>query len=184
MLEDAELQDIVGLLNSETKRDLEKYCRSFVLKSQDFNMMIRVAMIDGFEPYKYASCFRQWSPDHLALKDRDLKAFSESGIGPFTPAARKTANKIFQMFEDRRMLAAHLLYTLDHDYWFLFYFDQRDTASPNRHWKHGPHIHLISYHWPGLRLNDVWREIQEGRANFANKIHLRYQKPFDLKGEG
>lgn len=183
MYEDADLEGMVDLLNCNTKRDLEKYCRSFVLKSQDFAMVIRVATIGGFEPYEYASCFRQWSPGHLALKDRDLEAFSESGIGPFTPAAKKTVNKIFQMLEDRRMLAAHLLYTPDRDYWFLFYFDQRDTASPNRHWKHGSHIHLISHHWPGLRLDNVWREIQEGRANFANKIHLRYQKPPDPKGE-
>jgi hypothetical protein len=183
VFEDADLQGMVDLLNCKTKRDLEKYCRSFVLKSHDFALAIRIAMIGGFDPYQYASSFRQWSPDHLALEERDLKALSVNGIGPFTPAAKKTANKIFQMLEDRRMLADHLLYTLDHDYWFLFYFDQRDTANPNRQWKHGPHIHLISHHWPGLRLDDVWRQVQERRANFANKIHLRYQRPPDPKGE-
>ena len=81
------------------------------------------------------------------------------------------------------MLAAHLLYTSDYCYWFLFYFDQRDTASPNRQWKHGPHIHLISHHWPGLRLDNVWMQVQKGQANFANKIHLRYQKSLDPKEE-
>ena len=177
MGEDVDLGGIIDLLNCETKRDLEKYCRSFILKSRDFSKALQVALVGGFEPYEYASCFRQWYPDHLALQERDIKAIATSGVGPFTPAAKKTANKIFQTFEDRRMLAAHLLYTRDHEYWFLFYFDQRDTESPNRHWKHGPHIHLISHHWPGLRLDHVWRQIHEGKANFANKIHLRYQEP-------
>ncbi len=183
MIEDASLQGLVDLLNCETKRDLEKHCRSFVLNSRALAQAIQIAMTGGFAPYLYQSCFRQWSPDHLNLKEQDLAAFSASSAGPFTPGARKTANKIFQMFEDRRMLAAHLLYTPDREYWFLFYFDQRDTANPNRHWKHGPHIHLVSHHWPGLRLDDVWQGIQSGRANFPNKIHLRYQRPHDPHGE-
>ncbi len=133
-------------------------------------------MLGGFEPYGYTRCFRQWSPDHLALQERDFKAIASNGLGPFKPAMKKVFNKISQTFADRRLLCAHLLYTLDHEYWFLFYFDQRDTESPNRQWKHGPHIHLISHHWSGLRLDQVWWKIQEGKANFPKKIHLRYQR--------
>lgn len=180
MAEDVAFQSLVDLLNCEKKRDLEKHCRSFVLNSRAWAQAIQVAMTGGFAPYLYASCFRQWAPDHLNLKDQDLAALSSSKPGPFKQKAKKAAGKIFQIFEDRRMMAAHLLYTPDHDYWFLFYFDQRDTADPNGHWKYGPHVHLVSHHWPNLRLNDVWQDIQNGRANFPSKIHLRYQKPNDI----
>ena len=85
-------------------------------------------------------------------------------------------NKVWQTMQDRRMLAAHLLYTADYEFWYLFYFDQRDRERHNNHWRHGPHIHLISYHWPGLGCGAVWHDIHQGNANFPNKIHLRYQE--------
>lgn len=183
MFEDANPQGVIDILNCKKKSDLEKYCRSFVLKSRDFAFAIHIAMAGNLAPYLYARCFRQWSPDHLDLREQDMAAFATSGSGPFTPGAKKTANKIFQMFEQRRMLAAHLFYTPNRDYWYLFYFDQRDTANPNRHWKHGPHIHLISHHWPKLKLDEVWQNVQKGNVGFSSKIHLRYQKPYDPNGE-
>ena len=73
------------------------------------------------------------------------------------------------------MLAAHLFYTPDHAFWYLFNFDQRDHAERANHWQHGPHIHLISWHWPNLTLADVWERAQRSDTNFPNKIHLRFE---------
>ena len=166
---------MVAILNCATKRGLEQYCRTLVIQSSDLAAAIFFAQAGVFEPYKYASCFREWSPAHLKLTEEDRTALVTNGVGPLQPAARKTLNKVHATFHDRRMLAAHLLYTPDFVSWFVFFFDQRDVATRNQHWKHGPHIHLVSSHWPNLRLDELWREVREGRPAFASKLHVRYR---------
>ena len=101
---------------------------------------------------------------------------SQNGIGLLQGKAQKAVSKMFQLFEDRRCFAAHLFYTSDYAYWYLFYSDQRDEAAYQNHWQHGPHIHLISSHWPNLGLAEVWREVKAGRTNFASTIHLRFSR--------
>jgi hypothetical protein len=177
MFEGADIAGIVGILQCKTKRDLEKYCRQLTLRQKDFSFALLRARGGAFEPYKYANCFRDWVPDHLQLTDDNLGAIGANGVGPMGKAARKTMNKVSQIFQDRRQLVAHLFYTPDHAFWYLFYFDQRDHTERGNHWQHGPHIHLISWHWPNLKLPEVWERIQRGDANFSNKIHLRFEKP-------
>src|ERR1700731_5320633 len=134
MFEGAEADGLVHLMNMVSKRELEKYCRTFILKSDDFALSILVAQQGGFAPYKYAS-FREWVPDHLELSDNNLGAISLNGVGPMGEDAQKTMTKISQIFRQRRQLAAHLLYTEDFRFWFLFYFDQRDRETQKNHWK-------------------------------------------------
>jgi hypothetical protein len=177
MFEGADVAEIAGIMQCKTKHDLEKYCRKLILRQIDFSLALLGAHAGAFEPYEYAKCFREWVPDHLNLTDDNLGAIGANGIGPLGKAAQKTMNKVSQIFQDRRMLAAHLFYTPDHACWDLFYFDQRDHAEHGNHWQYGPHIHLISWHWPNLELADVWERIQRGDANFPNKIHLRFEKP-------
>ncbi len=174
MLEGAEVDGFVHLFNQGTKRNLEKYCRTFVVRSKDFTALILGARAGVLDPYRYASRFWQWTPPHLEPTEDNLDALSENGVGPLKGRARKTMSKVFQIFEERRSFAAHLFYTPDHSYWYLFYFDQRDQATKNNHWEHGPHIHLVSSHWPNLALADVWQRVGSGNLDFSNKIHLRY----------
>ena len=159
---------------------LRKYCQSLVLNSNDFANAIQAAQIGILAPYGYASCFRRRMPEHLALTPSDLDAIKSNGIGLFKPTAQKAANKIFQMMEERKISAAHAFHTDDHQFWFVFYFDQRDMSDDN-HWQHGAHIHLVSHHWANLRLGQVWQQIQNGATTFAG-IHLRYYEP-DLPNE-
>jgi hypothetical protein len=174
VLDNADVEGLVRLFNIESKRDLEKYCRDFVVRQNDFVAFILVTRAGGLEPYRYASHFAERIPSHLRATDEELAALSQNGIGPLQGKAWKAVSKTFQLFEDRRCSAAHLFYTPDYAYWYLFYSDRRDEAATENHWQNGSHIHLISSHWPNLRLEKVWQQVRAGHTNFANKIHLRF----------
>jgi hypothetical protein len=174
VFENADVQGLAWLFNIESKSDLEKYSRGFVVRQIDFVAFIMMARHGGLEPYRYACHFSERFPSHLRATDEELAALSRNGIGPLQGKARKAISKTFQLFEDRQCFNAHLFYTPDYAYWYLFYSDQRDEAAIGNHWQHGPHIHLISSHWPNLRLEEVWQQVKAGHINSAKKIHLRF----------
>lgn len=181
-LETARCDGFVDLFNTESKADLEKYCRGFVVRQVDLVMWILTAQRGGLEEYRYASHFADKIPTHLHPTDEERAAIGQNGLGPLRGRASKAFSKIAQLFIERRHFCAHLFYTMNGNYWFLFYFDQRDLAERGNHWKHGPHIHLISHHWPNRPLDDVWGKVLRGETNFANKIHLRYDHDKDGRG--
>ncbi len=178
--EDANCDGLVHLFNTTSKAKLEKYCRDFVLRQTDLVMWIMIAQTGGLDAYRYASHFDDKVPAHLHPTDEERAAIGKSEIGqPLPEKAKKAMSKISQLFVERRHFCAHLFYTLDEQYWFLFYFDQRDLAKRNNHWKYGPHVHLISHHWPNLQVDEVWQRVQRGDAKFTNKLHLRYERGND-----
>ncbi len=170
MLDNADVEGLARLFNIESKRDLEKYCRDFVVRHIDFVAFILVARAGGLEPYRYACHFAERVPSHLCATDEELAALSQNGIGPLQGKARKAVSKTFQLFQDRRCFAAHLFYTLDYAYWYLFYFNDRDRAAKQNHWQHGSHIHLISSHWPNLKLEEVWQRVKTGHTDLAGDL--------------
>jgi len=174
LLETVSLEGLIQLFNIESKRNLEKYCQNFMVHQSDFVALILGARAGTLEPYRYACHFDQRTPSHLRATDEELSALSQNGVVPLISKAKKAVSKTFQLFEERWCFAAHLFYTPCYSYWYLFYFDQRDQAEEKNHWHHGAHIHLISSHWPNLKLEDVWRRVRDGQMNFTNKIHLRY----------
>ncbi len=78
------------------------------------------------------------------------------------------------MFEVRRLFSAHLFYSPSHKYWQLFYFDQRDTARHNNHWKHGAHIHYSSDLLAGCPSSGTWNKIISGDTLGLKNLHIRY----------
>lgn len=174
MLEGAKLDGFMELFNIESKRDLKKYCRTFVVREVDLAALILTAEVGSLEPYRYCCHFDQTVASHLLATEDELAALSQNGIGPLKDQAKKAVRKAFQLIDERRCFSAHLFYTPCQSYWFLFYFEKRDESVDENHWGHGAHIHLVSSHWPNLQLERVWRQVKEGKLNFSNKIHLRY----------
>jgi hypothetical protein len=70
--------------------------------------------------YNYVSSFRDKVPEHLILKDEDHKALSSNGVGPLNKRAKKTVNKMFQLFEERCYSIAHLFYSDSLECWYLW----------------------------------------------------------------
>lgn len=128
-------------------------------------------------PYRYANHFERSLPPHLFPSEREAHAIKTNGNGTFkTRSTSKFMSKIRQLRKEPRSLAAHLFYTPNHKHWYLFYFDNRDVSRANNHWKHGSHIHLVSSLWPNLKMAKVWSDVQRGKLDFSNKIHIRYKR--------
>lgn len=169
------LEKLLQLFNIEGKRDVKKYCRDLVVRSEDLFHVILAGHVSGLKPYKYACHFAHISPEHLRPTDRDLAALAENGIGPLSREARKTVTKISQIFQDRRLFAAHLFYTPSTKYWHMFYFDQRDVSDVANHWKvGGPHIHYSRESFCREPLAPVWRAVCSSPPRPPSSLHIRY----------
>ena len=168
---------LLEVFNVESKRKLEAHCRNLVVHRQDLAALIVAAQSGALSPYLYANYFDRRVAPGIVPNDEEHAAFSENGAGPFkTKGAKKFARKVFQMFGEQRALAAHLFYTPGHEYWYLFYFDNRDTTEEENHWRHGAHIHLVCSLWPNLEMPRVWEQVHTGHLTFPSKLHLRYRR--------
>jgi len=169
------LNNLVELLNIEKKREVKKYCRDFVVRSEDLFHLILAGNASSLKPYKYKSHFSEMVPSHLNPTDYDLSALASNGVGPMSHEANKTATKIGQIFKDRRLFAAHLLYMPDGRYWHLFYFDQRDIDKYENHWNAGgPHIHYSRESFCRKSLAEMWSQVCLPIPKLPSSIHIRY----------
>lgn len=171
-----QLPSLLKLLNLQSKQEVTRHCANLIVYAQDLTALILAAQQGVLFPYRYANHFSEKVAHHLNPTEAEHMAIQQNGVGKFkTREARKFTSKIFQLFHERRMLAAHLLYTTNHNYWHLLYFDNRDTQESNNHWKHGPHIHYISDLWSTLSLHEAWSQITSGHMSFPSKIHIKYK---------
>ena len=175
MFETTNLEGLLALFSIDKKRELEHYCKDFVLHSGDFVSLIVAAQAGALAPYKYACHFQDRVPTHLrpAKDDGNALAGAEAGR-PLEGKAKKFVTKLHQIFKDRRYFVAHAFYTPSHTYWYLFYFDQRDQSTTDNHWQHGAHVHLLTSLSPRLAFEDVWTKVLAGDTNFGSVIHLKY----------
>jgi hypothetical protein len=172
---DADITNLLMLCNLRSKSEVEKLCRSLTIRQRDFVTFVVYAQSGVFDPYKYACAFRDRQPPNLIPTAKERAAISASGIGrPLQHKAKKAFDKMSQMFRDKRALAAHLIYTLDHAHWSLFYCDQRDTRAADNHWEHGPHLHFVSSIWIRLDAATVYQQVTHGKCRFP-AVHIRFQ---------
>jgi hypothetical protein len=169
------VEKLLRLLNLKGKKDVKKYCRDLLIRSENLFQIILAGRVSGLHPYKYACHFDETAPSHLNPTDRDIAAFTANGVGPMSRDARKTATKIAQIFQDRRLFAAHLFYTSSCKYWHLFYFDQRDITDRANHWKvGGSHIHYSQESFCRDPLSEVWLAVCASPPRPPSSVHVRY----------
>jgi hypothetical protein len=168
--------DLITIFNIDKKKQLEKHCRSITIFGEDFANLILACATDVLPSYHHWRHHREFQPEHLHLKDDDLRALVANGVGPMQPRARKTVNKVEALFEERRLLSGHIFFTADLARWHLFYFDQRDFSEHKNHWKGGAHIHLINHLWPGRSAQEVWTQFCTGNPNMRGAFHVRFHR--------
>lgn len=167
--------DLITLFNIRQAREAKAHCRKLVIKSDEFTDVILAARVIGLGPYSYASHFADIAPESLEPSREELYALGRSRAGTTVAGkALKAIRKMDQMFEERRLLAAHLFYSGARDPWHLFYFDQRDYSADDNHWKHGPHIHYSRDSFTREPLEEIWRKICQAAPEFPKSIHVRY----------
>lgn len=168
------LENLLKLFSLERKKDVEKYCRDLVIKSEDLADIILAGRISGLRPYLYNVHFSETVPEYLNPTEQDFAALTSNGVGKMSRGARKTANKISEIFNQRRLFSAHLFYAPSHKFWNLFYFDQRDVDSMSNHWVSGPHIHYSRESFCREPLQEVWRNVCNSPPVPPSGIHIRY----------
>ena len=180
MIEDILRSDVPDYLKNifdfDKKSALEKYCKDLIIKKRDFvKLIINSYKIGYFHQINY----NDFLPEHLNLKSDDFKAFDEAKVGEkLTGSAKTVANKMAQIFIERRYLVAHIFW--NEDKWHLFYFDQRDMENRfENHWKEGAHIHFLNYLWPNLDPSDVWAVFNKADGSVGGKLHLKYDPEED-----
>lgn len=168
---------LVEIFNFNSKRQLERHCSRIIIHKQDLVALILAAHNGVIAPYKYVGHFARTLPERLSPDDTEMAALAKNGVGALrTKPARKCVRKLYQLFREQRMFAAHLFYTPSYHHWHLFYFDNRDTSKEMNHWKHGPHIHYVSDLWSGTTLESAWNQIVSSRLAFPSKLHIRYRQ--------
>jgi hypothetical protein len=171
------LADLVALLAIEKKQALKQHCRAVTIMQSDFADLILTAKT-GQLPWMHRAHHRNYTPEHLALTDKDLSAIASNPVGRFKPDAQKAANKLFAMFDDRRLLSGHMFYNADLSDWHFFYFDQRDFDRRRNHWRAGPHIHFINKLWPNRTAQSVWNEFCSSPSpEMRGALHVRFHRP-------
>ena len=160
------------MLEIEKKSELKKYCKKIVITKEDLVKLItNCYKIGYFHQIKY----NDFLPPNLEPTDKERQAISSLKTGEIlTGDAKKFANKLFQLFKQRRYLVAHIFYNKEK--WHLFYFDQKDMEEmKGNHWQEGSHIHFVNYLWPQYNIDELWKIFDDSSATVGGKLHIRYK---------
>ena len=167
---------LLYLINAPNKRAAQKICRDLLVESQDLFELILAGRYGLLQPYQYACHFSDYTPSHVIPTSEQISALSQHGSGAFTGKAKTAVTKLFQALKDRRMFAAHLLYLKEHDYWSLFYFDQRDRSEFGNHWEiGGSHIHYSSEAFTQNSMQSMWQSVCQLQPSPPSAEHIRYR---------
>ena len=177
-IEEEALNSLLTIFNITKKSDLTDHCRDAVIEGTDLTNLIDGCMM-GAIPIRHFRFHKHHHPEHLVPKDRDREAMARNGVGPLSKDAKRFVNKIEQIFEQRRLLNAHLFIPVEYPTdWHLFYFDQRDVDQDRNHWEHGEHIHLMNMvTHPRLPVLDLVKKLdEEDRPKLGGGLHIRYRR--------
>jgi hypothetical protein len=163
-----------------TKREVEKFAREIVVTDEDMGKAFLGAGLGLVEPYLYARHFKTLTPQHLVPTKMDIAAIAANGVGELKPAGKKTMRKVRQIFADRRMFCAHLLYLPSKEQWHLIYFDQRDMSTEGNHWKKGgSHFHYSRETFVNISMDEMWSRVRAEIPNPPPSMHVRYMETLE-----
>ena len=169
-----QLLAFLQFLDITDKAALEVYADTVTVRDTDLVGLILASRV-GSVPIGHIAIHRHYHPRHLELTGENLAALSENEVGPLSPKAKKTVNKIGATFRERRLFNAHFFWLTEYPAaWHLFYFDQRDVQG--QHWVEGPHIHLLNHlTHPQIDPEDLLQKLHESeRPPRMSGLHVRY----------
>lgn len=160
-------------------KEVKKLASKTEISSDGFFKLILLAQAENLDvfPYLHQIHCRELQPEHLHLSDKDLKGIANNGVGELKGDAVKAISKVNQMFKERKWTVGHMFYTPDFKFWHFFYFDLKDMATENNHWKFGgSHVHYISDLNPQYTAESAWEQFTSGSKSFGGDVHLKYRK--------
>lgn len=168
------MEEFVQLLNLKRKKEVESFCKDWVISSEKFADFIMAASAGAIQPYLHWRHHVDLEPEHLWPSQEELNALGKNGVGKIEGKALKAITKIEQMFEQRKLISVHVFYHPSKKYWHIFYFNQRDTSKDGNHWDLGPHIHYTHDTFLNVPLDEVIDKIVAEKPKLPKSIHIQY----------
>lgn len=171
-------RDIFSLFEADSKKEVEKVCSELIITSADILYLVKLSQAKVIEfPYLYASKFHEEIPENVHLTEKNINAIAKNGKGVLSRDAKKAVNKLFQAPLQTKRTMAHLFYRPDHKYWHMFYFDLKDSYRADNHWEYGPHVHYISWLWPNLNCQDLWKSYcRNAKKGIGGSKHIKFER--------
>jgi hypothetical protein len=175
MSENDSLNSLLTIFNISKKSDLISHCRDWPICKSDLANLIYACMAQAI-PIRHFRFHKHHHPAHLELKEKEHLALARNGVGPLSNESKRFVRKVGQMFEERRLLNAHLFIPSEYPtHWHLFYFDQRDVDPHQNHWEQGAHIHLMNMvTHPRLHVLELVRKLEHEQRPKLSGLHIRY----------
>jgi hypothetical protein len=172
-----ELAEILPIFSARTKKELVDFTKKICVTVRALTLLIWNHELFGFS---HTRASWEWVPPHLQPDDATMNKIRRG-----TDAERlRHLRKLTQIFDERRLFTGHLFWSESE--WHLLFFDQRDRAETDNHWKFGPHIHFINYLVrPNASVEQILNELNTDRPKLKSAIHIRYKDltTDDLKKE-
>jgi hypothetical protein len=155
--------DLLQLLSAETKRDAEKFARDMVIKAESLAGLI-------LHHARFGYSHRRKHFDHVPDARKPMPGELDAVFGDDDEARRSAIGKISAIFEERKLVSAHL-FEKDRQ-WHIFYFSQRDYRG--LHGAMGPHVHYVSHLLlPQTSAGNVWQELDKRIYSIGSDLHIK-----------
>jgi len=155
-------EKLVALLGITKKREVVKFCKGVTISEDDLYLLIRNCAQIG---YNCRSKYPEYLPDDRRITDRDVADMKAGKIKQFSA-------KLHQIFEERKHYMVHLLEKGKE--WHCFHYTYKDMEADEKgHWKHGSHLHYVSYLWPEYTKRRVWEAFDQRSNDIRGSLHIR-----------
>ncbi|MFC2066646.1 hypothetical protein ACFLUO_06280 [Chloroflexota bacterium] len=148
------------LLNYARKKKLKAYCKNLIISEQELVLLVHNCSQIG---YTHRSKFIEYVPENRRLTESDRTLMRDKD-------PKKLISKIRAIFDERKNYMIHLFES--DEKWHCFYYTYKDMEPKS--WKHGPHLHYVSYLWPEYRKRQVWESFDQRKHNIEG-IHIRLE---------
>lgn len=150
------------LLEITKKAEAEKYCRRLSISELELFLLIHNCNQMNFE---HRAKFPMYVPPQLEITDGDETSLKSGNPRPYS-------KKMKSILLERRHIHVHL-FQRDAE-WHCFYFSYEDIEPNDNHWKHGCHLHYVSYLWPNHTKDGIWNTFDIRFTDIPGKLHIRF----------
>ncbi|MFC1870002.1 hypothetical protein ACFLYE_01880 [Chloroflexota bacterium] len=157
------------LLSYTKKSKLVAYCRRIIISEEELFLLIHNCHLLG---YSHRSKFLEYVPENRRLTDSDRTLLVKT-------KPKKFISKIRAIFKERKNYMIHLFESTEK--WHCIYYTYKDMEPVS--WKHGPHLHFVSYLWTEYGKRQVWESFDK-RQHKIEGIHIRLEPLPEYKSEG
>lgn len=160
------------LLDYTRKGKLVAYCKRLIISERELVLLVHNCSQIG---YTHRSKFLEYVPENRRLTESDRASMMDK-------EPKKFINKIHAIFKERKNYMIHLFESGEK--WHCFYYTYKDMESVGKNrWKHGPHLHYVSYLWPEYGKRQVWESFDKRQHNIEG-VHIRLEPLPQYNQEG